>query len=101
MTNQPGVSGSAGMPIVGAAAAAGAFDNRDDGHETDNGVPVGEADVQVDRERASGEADDPNENELDDVLDDGGSTTDDGVPVGTAEAEEDRRRASREASDRD
>ena len=98
MTNQPGVSGNAGVPIAGAAAASGAFDDRDDERQTDDGVPVGQADLEADRARASGDANgDEDEDDLSDMLDDGDSTAADGVPVGSADAEEDRRRAARQA----
>ena len=85
------MSGNTGVPIAGAAAASGAFDD-DGGERTDNGVPVGEADVEADRERASGEVDGSGDDEPGDDLE--STTLDEGVPVGSADAEEDRRRAS-------
>src|SRR3954470_22379660 len=55
MTNQPGF---AGLPAAGLAAAAGTTDSEGaDDESTDQGVPVGEADVQADQERANGEDD--------------------------------------------
>ena len=62
--------------------------------QSDQGVPVGDADVQADIDRASGE-----NRELDDAdvtgqpwrPDEG--PTDEGEPVGTADVEADRRRA--------
>ncbi|MEP6648372.1 MAG: hypothetical protein ABJA74_00450 [Lapillicoccus sp.] len=61
---------------------------------TDEGVPVGTADVEADVERASDDR--PDEQDRDEFLQEGAveSTTDEGVPVGTADAEEDRRRAA-------
>ena len=75
----------------------GVFDTGDD-EQTDNGVPVGEADAEADRERASGELDSSGNEEPDDDLG-RGTTTDAGVPVGSADAEEDRRRASGDVSE--
>jgi hypothetical protein len=98
MTNPAGTSGSGGIPVAGAAAASGAFDDRGDEQQTDQGVPVGRADVEADRERASGDGDaDDGEDATDGLTGVAGSTdaeTDDGVPVGSADAEEDRRRAA-------
>ena len=99
MTNQPGASGTSGNPGVPAAAAATAASAwQDDEPQTDEGVPVGQADVEADRERASGDTDDETEDDADgpDLMDplDEQRSTDDGVPVGSADAEEDRRRAS-------
>jgi hypothetical protein len=60
MTNQPGLPVAAGL----AAAAVGGDDeglgadgSTDSTQSKDQGVPVGEADVQADRERASGASD--------------------------------------------
>jgi hypothetical protein len=65
----------------------------DDGR-TDQGVPVGGADVEADVERASDErADEPDRDEFLQIGAVEGSA-DQGVPVGAADAEEDRRRAT-------
>ncbi len=62
--------------------------------QSDQGVPVGDADVQADIDRASGE-----NRELDDADVTGQpwrpaeGSTDQGEPVGTADVEADRRRA--------
>jgi hypothetical protein len=65
-----------------------------DATRTDDGVPVGDADVQADIDRASGAR--GNEPERDEFLQEGAveGSTDRGVPVGVADAEEDRRRAN-------
>jgi len=61
---------------------------------TDDGVPVGDADVQADVDRASGDG--RSEPDSDEFLQEGTveGATDQRVPVGSADAEEDRRRAS-------
>lgn len=94
MTNQPGfpVTPAAGV----AAAAIGSSDESDRpdaGSATDGGVPVGEADVRADEQRARGAGDDNDDDNglMPDLL--RGDREDDGVPVGRADAEEDRRRA--------
>lgn len=102
MTNQPGFPG---VPAAAAAAAAGAEGEANEEHRTDGGVPVGAADAEEDRRRASGDEGDDSGSDgslVGDVMEDagfGGSAAageDDGVPVGAADAEEDRRRASGE-----
>jgi hypothetical protein len=68
--------------------------------QTDQGVPVGGADVEQDRLNAGGDKDTDRDTDLADgdwAAQEGGST-DQGVPVGTADAEEDRRNAA-ESSD--
>ena len=61
---------------------------------TDEGVPVGDADVQADVDRASGDSDD--EPDTDDFLQQGAveMSRDEGEAVGTADVEEDRRNAT-------
>ena len=61
---------------------------------TDQGVPVGDADVQADVDRASAEGRD--EPDADEFLQRGAveMSRDDGEAVGTADVEEDRRNAS-------
>ena len=51
MTNQPG---NPANPAAGLAAAAAHGDATEE-HRTDEGVPVGAADAEEDRRRASGE----------------------------------------------
>ena len=66
---------------------------------TDQGVPVGDADVQADVDRASGDnGGDRDEKDTDDFLQQGAveMSRDDGEPVGTADVEADRRNASGE-----
>lgn len=68
--------------------------------QTDQGVPVGDADVQADIDRASGESEDEGEREPD-TLDFAEKaqphlTTDQGATVGHADAEADRQRAAEE-----
>lgn len=62
------------------------------GGDTDMGVPVGDADVEADIERASG---DGGSDGSGDDLDQGSvePSTDQGVPVGSADVEADRQRA--------
>ena len=105
MTNQPGFPG---VPAAAAAAAAGAEGDATEEHRTDGGVPVGAADAEEDRRRASGDEGDDTGSDgslVGDVLEDAGfggatrsgaSNEDDGVPVGEADVEADRRRASGE-----
>jgi hypothetical protein len=61
---------------------------------TDEGVPVGDADVQADVDRAGG--DDRDEKDTDDFLQQGAveMSRDQGEPVGTADVDEDRRNAA-------
>ena len=61
---------------------------------TDEGVPVGDADVRADVERASG--DDRDEPDTDEFLQQGSveMSRDEGEAVGTADVEEDRRNAA-------
>jgi hypothetical protein len=68
--------------------------------QTDQGVPVGGADVEQDRLNAGGDKDTDRDTDLadGDWAAQGGGSTDQGVPVGTADAEEDRRNAA-ESSD--
>ncbi len=68
--------------------------------QTDQGVPVGGADVEQDRLNAGGDKDTDRDSDLadGDWAAQGGGSTDQGVPVGTADAEEDRRNAA-ESSD--
>ena len=106
MTNQPG---NPANPAAGlAAAAAGAHGDGTEEHRTDEGVPVGAADAEEDRRRASGDEGDDEGSDgslVGDVLEDAGfggatgsgaSSEDDGVPVGEADVEADRCRASGE-----
>ena len=104
MTNQPGA------PAVAAAGLAAAASGSGNDERTDGGVPVGAADAEADRRRASGEEGDDEGSDgslVGDVLEDAGfggatgagaSSEDDGVPVGEADVEADRRRAA-EGSD--
>ena len=64
---------------------------------TDDGVPVGDADVQADVDRASGDRDE--EPDTDDFLQQGAveMSRDQGEAVGTADVEEDRRNAAGES----
>ena len=61
---------------------------------TDEGVPVGDADVQADVDRAGG--DDGDEQDTDDFLQPGAveMSRDQGEPVGSADVDEDRRNAA-------
>jgi hypothetical protein len=61
---------------------------------TDDGVPVGEADVQADIDRASGNS--GSEPDRDEFLQEGAieGAADQGVPAGPADVDEDRRRAA-------
>ncbi len=93
MTNQPGFPVTPAAGVAAAALGSSDDDQLGDGDSaTDGGVPVGEADVRADEERAGGAGDDDDDNGLmPDLL--GRDREDDGVPVGRADAEEDRRRA--------
>jgi hypothetical protein len=91
MTQQPNSPLVAG--VVAGAAAAG---RNDEDQATDDGQPVGEADVRADAERTG--AGDDDTNVLGGSVDAApsgaeGASTDDGVPVGEADAEADRRRS--------
>ena len=70
-------------------------DTTDEGR-TDQGVPVGSADLEADLERASDEP--AGEPDLDEFLQAGAveGSTDEGVPVGADDASEDRRRAAQD-----
>ena len=64
-----------------------------EGDQIDQGVPIGDADVQADVDRASNEDREPGDGEfIQQAAAEG--RTDQGEPVGTADVEEDRRRAS-------
>jgi hypothetical protein len=101
MTTQP-----TGPMIPGVAAAAGHVGTGDDSlttddetRATDEGVPVGEADLEADRERSGAPTDDdddggllsPSGNAARPDVDDT-TTADQGVAVGEADLEADRRR---------
>ena len=64
--------------------------------QTDQGVPVGGADVEQDRLNAGGDKDTDRDTDLadGDWAAQGSGSTDQGVPVGTADVEEDRRNAA-------
>jgi hypothetical protein len=63
-----------------------------EGEQIDQGVPVGDADVQADLDRASDEDREPADDEfIQQAAAEG--RTDQGEPVGIADLEEDRRRA--------
>jgi hypothetical protein len=72
---------------------AGLTDEEDQSRNaTDDGVPVGAADAEADRQRAAGDSDADDASFVNaDTTD---SETDQGVPVGRADAEQDRLRAS-------
>lgn len=92
------------VPGVGAATAGALSDDErlasadDENRATDEGVPVGEADVRADVEHSGGRTEDdgmfgaPADDLVPDV-DDDTSRTDQGMPVGEADAQADRRRA--------
>ncbi|WP_330474588.1 hypothetical protein [Terrabacter sp. C0L_2] len=65
-------------------------------------MPIVDADIRVDHERASGNGrDDKNDADgASGLLDKAGSTADDGVPVRTADANDDRRRSSDKTDDK-
>src|SRR5436309_3557985 len=100
MTTQPTGPLVPGVAAAAAGAAMGDDDRLtttdDETRATDEGVPVGEADVRADMHRSGADADD--EDTLDDSRDvlrpdvDGGTSTDQGVAVGEADLEADRRR---------
>jgi hypothetical protein len=90
------------VPGVAAAAARVSTDDDrlttagDEAGATDQGVPVGDADVRADMERSGAETDDddtladPGEGALPDAG--SGTATDQGTPVGEADLDADRRR---------
>jgi hypothetical protein len=83
--------------LLGGAMGDAAFGERQ--NETDQGVPVGAADVQADIDRASGNdgegGNDGDEESDEDFLAEGKreESSDQGLPVGAADAEQDLRRA--------
>jgi hypothetical protein len=70
--------------------------DRSENLDTDEGVPVGDADVMADIDRAGGGADRADDQDTDDFLAEGRTemASDSGEAVGTADVEEDRRNAA-------
>jgi hypothetical protein len=70
--------------------------DRSENLDTDEGVPVGDADVMADIDRAGGGADQADDQDTDDFLAEGRTemASGSGEAVGTADVEEDRRNAA-------